>query len=200
VITIGIPLRWQQEIQTMRRNSVPILAATLSLTWLLSASPADAAEKSEAVSPEVSEAIQATSVRAKLIDKLGADALRISVSVAGETATLTGEVTKSPSQGLAEEVARSVQGIKKVDNKVTVKDAAGPVAASEASVKNVALEMKVKGILLTEIGKNALKIEVEAVDGVVSLRGKLDNPETSKAAIAKTRSIEGVKKVVNLLG
>jgi osmotically-inducible protein OsmY len=199
VITIGIPLRWQQEIQTMRRNSVPILAATLSLTWLLSASPADAAEKSEAVSPEVSEAIQATSVRAKLIDKLGADALRISVSVAGETATLTGEVTKSPSQGLAEEVALSVQGIKKVDNKVTVKDAAGPVAASEASVKNVALEMKVKGILLTEIGKNALKIEVEVVDGVVSLRGKLDNPEASKAAIAKTRSIEGVKKVVNLL-
>jgi osmotically-inducible protein OsmY len=183
----------------MKRNSVPVLAATLSLTWLLSASPADAAEKSEALSPEVSEAIQATSVRAKLIDKLGADALRISVSVAGETATLTGEVTKSPSQGLAEEVALSIQGIKKVDNKVTVKDAAGPVAASEASVKNVALEMKVKGILLTEIGKNALKIEVEVVDGVVSLRGKLDNPEASKAAIAKTRSIEGVKKVVNLL-
>ncbi|HEX7669421.1 MAG TPA: BON domain-containing protein, partial [Polyangiaceae bacterium] len=81
----------------------------------------------------------------------------------------------------------------------TVKDAAGPVAASEASVKNVALEMKVKGILLGEIGKNALKIEVEVVDGVVSLRGKLDNPETSKAAILKTRSIEGVKKVVDLL-
>jgi osmotically-inducible protein OsmY len=82
---------------------------------------------------------------------------------------------------------------------VTVKEAAGPAAASEASVKNVALEMKVKGILLTEIGTNALKIEVEVVDGVVSLRGKLDNPESSKAAITKTRSIKGVKKVVNPL-
>ncbi|MGE5716710.1 MAG: BON domain-containing protein, partial [Acidobacteriota bacterium] len=116
-----------------------------------------------------------------------------------ETATLTGEVAKSASQGLAEEVALSVEGIKKVENKVTVKDAARPLAASEASVKNVALEMKVKSILLTEIGKNALKIEVEVVDGVVSLRGKLDNPETAKAAIAKTRSIKGVKKVINLL-
>ena len=181
----------------MRKNPVPILAAALSLTWLLSASPATAA--AEPVSTEVSEALKATSVKAKLIDKLGADALRITVSVSGETATLTGEVAKSPSQGLAEQVALSVEGIKKVDNKVTVKDAAGPLAASEASVKNVALEMKVKSILLTEIGKNALKIEVEVVDGVVSLRGKLDNPESAKAAIEKTRSIKGVKKVVNLL-
>src|SRR5450830_1427502 len=189
----------QRETQTVKKNSVPILAAALSVTWLLSASPVNAADRSEAVSPEVSEAINATSVKAKLIDKLGADALRIKVSVSGETATLTGEVAKSPSQGLAEQVALSVEGIKKVDNKVTVKEAAGPAAAGEASVKNVALEMKVKGILLTEIGTNALKIEVEVVDGVVSLRGKLDNPESSKAAITKTRSIKGVKKVVNLL-
>jgi osmotically-inducible protein OsmY len=183
----------------MKKNAIPVLAAALSLTWLLSASPANAAGTSEPVSTEVSEALSATHVKAKLIDKLGADALRIKVSVSGETATLTGEVAKSPSQGLAQEVALSVEGIKKVENNVTVKDAAGPLAASEASVKNVALEMKVKSILLTEIGTNALKIEVEVVDGVVSLRGKLDNPESSKAAIDKARSIKGVKKVVNLL-
>ena len=183
----------------MNKRSVPILAAALSLTWLLPASPANAADKAKPVPTEVSEALNAISVRSKLIDKLGTDALRIKVSVSGETATLTGEVAKSPSQGLAEQVALSVEGIKKVDNKVTVKDAAGPMAASEASVKNVALELKVKSILLTDIGTNALKIEVEVVDGVVSLRGKLDNPEISKEAIKKTHSIQGVKKVVDLL-
>jgi osmotically-inducible protein OsmY len=183
----------------MKRTSLPILAAALSLAWLLGASPASAAAKSTAPSSEVTEALNAISVRTTLIDKLGTDALGIAVSVSGETATLTGEVTKSPSQGLAEEVALSVKGIKKVDNKVTVKNAEGAVAASEASVKNVSLEMKVKSILLTEIGANALKIEVEAVDGVVSLRGKLDDSNTSKAAVKKTRSIKGVKKVVDLL-
>jgi len=183
----------------MRKNSSPVLAAALCLSWLLSAAPATASGEPETVSTEVSEALYATSVKAKLIDKLGTDALRIKVSVSGETATLTGEVAKSPSQGLAEQVALSVEGIKKVDNRVTVKEAAGPVAASEASVRNVALEMKVKSILLTEIGTNALKVEVEVVDGVVSLRGKLDNPEVAKAAIAKTRSVKGVKKVVDLL-
>jgi hyperosmotically inducible protein len=184
----------------MKTHSIPILAAALSLTWLLSASPANATAKSDAVPPEVSEAIAATSVKAKLIDKLGADALHITVSVSGETATLTGEVAKSPNQEISKQVALSVEGIKEVDNKVTVKNAAGFVAASEASVKNAALEMKVRSILLTYFGVNALKIDIDVVDGVVSLRGKLDSPETSKAAIQKTRSIEGVKEVVDLLG
>ncbi|MFI5197046.1 MAG: BON domain-containing protein [Thermoanaerobaculia bacterium] len=180
--------------------SVPVLAAAFCVTWLISALPAKAATKPKPMSKEVSEAFEATSVKARLIDKLGADALGISVSVSEKTATLTGEVTKSASQGLAEQVALSVKGIKKVDNKVEVKEPAGPVAASEASVKNVALEMKVKSILLTKIGTDALKIEVEAVDGVVSLRGKLDNLASSKVAIQKTRSIKGVRKVVDLLG
>jgi osmotically-inducible protein OsmY len=184
----------------VKKTFVPIVAAALSLAWLLAATPANAAAKPAAASPEVTNALNAISVKSKLIDKLGTDALRISVTASGETATLTGEVTKSPSQGLAEEVALSVPGIKKVDNKVTVKNAEGAVAASEASVKNVSLEMKVKSILLTEIGANALKIEVEAVDGVVSLRGKLDDSNSSKAAIKKTRSIKGVTKVVDLLG
>lgn len=184
----------------MKKTSVPILAAALSLAWLLVATPANAAATPATASPEVTNALNGISVKTKLIDKLGADALGITVSVSGETATLTGQVTKSPSQGLAEEVALSVPGIKKVDNKVTVKNAEGAVAASEASVNNVALEMKVKSILLTEIGANALKIEVEAVDGVVSLRGKLDNPDASRAAVKKTHAIKGVKKVVDLLG
>ena len=139
----------------------------------------------------MTEALDAISVKSTLIEKLGADALGIKVSVSGDKATLTGQVTKSPSQGLAEEVALSVKGIKKVDNEVTVKNAEGAVAASESSVKNVALEMKVKSILLTEIGANALKIEVEVVDGVVSLRGTLHNPDTSKAAVRKTRAHQG---------
>ena len=165
-------------------RTVAVAAGALSFAWLLSSAPAAAEEaKPGTVSTEVPRRSRTLAVREQLVQKLGADALRITVSVSGETATLTGEVAKSPSQGLAEQVALSVEGIKKVDNKVTVKDAAGPVAASEASVKNVALEMKVKSILLTEIGTNALKIEVEVVDGVVSLRGKLDNPETAKAAI-----------------
>lgn len=184
----------------MKRNSIPGFAAALFLAMLLAPASANATDKPPAASTEVTEALDALSVKAMLIEKLGADALAISVSVSGERATLTGEVTKSASQGLAEEVVLSVAGIKKVDNRITVKHAVSGVAASEATVENVALEMKVKTILLTEIGANALRIEVEAVDGVVSLRGKLDDPEASRAAVKKTHAIKGVKRVVDLLG
>jgi osmotically-inducible protein OsmY len=57
----------------------------------------------------------------------------------------------------------------------------------------------VKTILLTDIGVNALKIDVDVTNGVVSLRGKLGNAAINEAAIKKTQSISGVTKVVNLL-
>ena len=56
-----------------------------------------------------------------------------------------------------------------------------------------------KNILLTEVGANAMKIEVEATNGVVSLRGTVPSTEIAKAAVDKSKGISGVKKVVNLL-
>jgi osmotically-inducible protein OsmY len=106
----------------MKKNLIPILAVALSLTWLLSASPANAAGRSQAVSTistDVSDELS-TTVKARLIDKLGADALWITVSVTGDTATLTGDVTKLPRVARAEQLALSVKGIRKVDNQVTV--------------------------------------------------------------------------------
>ena len=164
------------------------------------ASTARAAEvPKDPTSVEVSEALKALDVQSKLIDKLGADALGITVHVSGETATLTGEVAKKSSQKLAEAVALSVEGIKKVDNKVTEKTTPAALANAEANVKDAVLLTRVKTVLLTDIGVNALKIDVDVTNGIVSLRGKLGNPGINKAAIEKTQSIEGVKKVINLL-
>jgi osmotically-inducible protein OsmY len=159
---------------------------------------AEEAPKSTAT-VEVSEALEALAVQAKLIDKLGADALGIAVHVSGETAALTGEVAKKSSQKLAEGVALSVKGIKKVDNQVREKTPPAALANAEANVKDAVLLTRVKTILLTDIGVNALKIDVDVANGIVSLRGKLGNAGINEAAIKKTRSIKGVKKVVNLL-
>jgi osmotically-inducible protein OsmY len=42
-------------------------------------------------------------------------------------------------------------------------------------------------------------VDVDVTNGIVSLRGKLRDAAINEAAIKKTRSIKGVKKVVNLL-
>ena len=180
----------------MMKNLAAI--AALSMASLLSTTLTAAGPKP--VDREVSEALKAVSVRTHLVEKLGVDALGIAVTVSDETATLSGHVAKAASKGLAEQVALSVDGIKKVENNVTENVPPGAVAATEAAVKNASLELKVKSILLGDIGTHALKIEVEAVNGVVSLRGKLDSPEAARSAVRKVKAIKGVKKVVNLLG
>jgi hyperosmotically inducible periplasmic protein len=183
-------------MKTVARNFVSLMS--IGLLCLGAASQARA-EEPNTVSVEVSEALKAVAIQAKLIGKLGTDALRISVRVAGPTATLTGEVTNKSSQKLAEAVALSVDGIKKVDNQVTQKNPPEKLANAEANVKDAILLTRVKTILLTDIGVNALKIDVDVTNGVVSLRGTLGNTEVNDEALKKTRSIKGVKKVVNLL-
>jgi osmotically-inducible protein OsmY len=176
-----------------------LLLTSIGLLCVGPASRARADDAPKSVTVEVSEALKALSIKAKLITKLGTDALRISVHVSGETATLTGEVAKKSSQKLAESVALSVEGIKKVDNQVTQKTPPAALANAKANVKDALLLTKVKTILLTDIGSSALKIDVDVTNGVVSLRGKLGDAGINEEAIKKTRSIKGVKKVVNLL-
>ncbi len=186
----------------MSKNKLIPALATLALAFTLSlpgAFASDSEKKSAVLSPEVTDALNGLSVRAKLVDKLGLDALRISVTVLGERATLTGEVPKKATMEMAKEVALSVKGIKEVDNQVKEAVPAGAALHAKSELKDAALEIKVKTILLEEIGTNAISITVESTDGVVSLRGKLSSEDIAKAAAEKVKKIKGVKKVVNLL-
>lgn len=180
------------------RNVLTALSMSMGLLCLGAASAA-LADEPKTVSVEVSEALKAVAIESKLIGKLGTDALHISVRVSGMTATLTGEVTNKSSQKLAESVALSTGGVKKVDNQIVLKNPPEPVAKAEGNVKDALLLTKVKTVLLTDIGVNALKIDVDVSNGVVSLRGTLGNAGINDEALKKTRSIKGVKKVVNLL-
>jgi osmotically-inducible protein OsmY len=180
------------------RTFAPLLGVlALSTTFALPASVS--ARTKKAVAPEVTEALRGLEVRAKLVDRLGLDAVRIGVSVTGKRATLTGDVPKKVTQELAKEVALSVRGIDEVDNQVKEITPAGPMVNAKSEAKDAGLEIRVKTRLLEEIGTNALDITVESTDGVVSLRGKMSNGDVSKAAAKRVERMKGVKKVVNLL-
>ncbi len=82
----------------------------------------------------------------------------------GTTAVLSGQVEKKESQELAKEVALSVADVKNVDNRLTQNPAKETSASKdlELEIRDGVLETKVKNILLTKVGTNAMKIEVEA--------------------------------------
>ena len=50
-----------------------------------------------------------------------------------------------------------------------------------------------------EIGRYALDLEVEATDGVVSLRGKLPDRLRKRLALDTAKETQGVKTVIDLL-
>ncbi|HEY2295959.1 MAG TPA: BON domain-containing protein [Thermoanaerobaculia bacterium] len=141
-------------------------------------------------------------IRDLMLEKGHEAALGIRVRVDGETAILTGTVPTRAAQELAEEVAKSVDGIKKVDNRLQIKTASGappPAHTVEQEMADAHLEMRVKKQLNGEIGKYAKQIEVEATDGVVSLRGTVPDANRKKLALDTAGKTEGVKRVIDLI-
>lgn len=185
----------------MRNPTSTVFA--LFLATSLASTPSSVANAAPAggADAQVAGALTGVAVKARLIAKLGLDGLRIDVDMLGSKAVLTGQVEKKESQELAEEIALSVADVKEVDNRLTQNPAKETSAAKdvELEIGDGVLETKVKAALLTEVGRNALKIEVEATNGVVSLRGPVPSSEISKSAVAKAKSVPGVAKVVNLL-
>lgn len=155
---------------------------------------------------DVAEAGLAADVRLALLDKLGWDALDIRVEVDRAEAILLGEVDKRATQELAEEVALSVQGIRRVDNRLRQKPQRAPetvvdraVSTTESEVNDAALEMRVGKNLLAEIGRYALSLEVEVTDGVASVRGTVPDRERKSLALKAAERTSGVKKVIDLI-
>jgi osmotically-inducible protein OsmY len=157
--------------------------------------------------PDIENAALRNDVHLALLDKFGSEALGIAVKVDGDRALLSGEVPSRSTQELAEEVALSVRGIRRVENLLTVDTGESSLATpagravdkADAEVRDAALELRVGQRLLSEIGRYALDLEVEVTDGVVSLRGKLPDEERRRLALRAAEQTPGVQKIINLL-
>jgi osmotically-inducible protein OsmY len=155
---------------------------------------------------DVADARLAADVRLALLEKLGEDVLGVTVEAKGGRVTLIGAVDERSTQELAEEVAKSVPGVVRVNNRLfsrrespestTVGRAVG---TTEREVDDAVLEMRIGKNLLGEIGRYALDLEVEVTDGVVSLRGTLPDPERKSLALKAAEGTSGVERVIDLL-
>jgi hyperosmotically inducible protein len=135
-----------------------------------------------------------------VVEKLGPDARTIRVTVVGNKATLTGEVTNNATRELAEEVALAVDGIKKVDNQVkaTAEPGFGTKKIGQES-KDSKLELEVKDKLGNEIGSYAKGIEVEVAGGWTTLRGTVPDKTRKDLALKAAASVPGITKVIDLI-
>ncbi len=144
-------------------------------------------------------------VERRLGEVFGDDADNVRVAMDGDKALLLGSVHQRAVQELATEVALSVEGVRSVSNRLRLVRAqpAGIVAEvaadAESEAKDAGLESEVKVRLLGEVGRWAGSIEVEAVDGVVSLRGRVPDEARRDIALRTARDTRGVRRVIDLL-
>jgi osmotically-inducible protein OsmY len=146
-------------------------------------------------------------VKLELLNKLGSDALRINVESTNGDVKLLGTVKKRETKELAGTVARSVEGVKMVNNDLKLAEASKPgsnavekdLHEGEAEVKDAILESKVRIALVDKLGGDGFKVGTEVASGVVTLKfDKAATKDQRNSAVNAAQSVSGVAKVVTV--
>lgn len=131
-------------------------------------------------------------------DKLSA--FSISTDVDNGVARLEGDVETDTQRELAGELAKSVDGIESVENRIQVMgDDPGFMDRLQAGMSEAAITTRVKTRLLTSDNTSGLAISVETEGDVVTLSGEVDSDEERDLAELIARNTSGVADVRNRL-
>ncbi|ARS46980.1 BON domain-containing protein [Ectopseudomonas hydrolytica] len=126
---------------------------------------------------------------------------RLDVAVEKGRATLDGQVESEVQKELAEEVALSVKGVERVDNRIVV-DAA--TAENEPPrlvqrLEDASLAATVKSKLLWNSNTRGLDIQVKSQNGAITLSGHAQTPAAKELAGQLAANTDGVREVFNHL-
>lgn len=152
--------------------------------------------QSENVPAAITDTALTATVKTRLMmSEEGVDSADISVTTTNGVVTLEGEVSSSNAKAAAEAAARSVEGVRSVDNNLVTPTTSGQVAEAERVASDTWITTKVKSMLLADDISKGFDVNVDTRNGVVALSGALNNED----AIAHVRDIaadvEGVKSV-----
>lgn len=154
--------------------------------------------KGDAPSPN-SDAWLVTKVKSTLLFHRSVSASTTEVDVKDGIVTLRGVVHSSAQKDLTAEYARDVEGVKGVNNEMTVKrDFKGKRSHGE-KIDDSSITAQVKMSLLYHRSTSALNTKVTTKRGVVTLSGKVNNASESQLAEKYTKDVNGVKEVRNRL-
>jgi len=165
----------------------------------------ETAKKMDEMGDEAAAALSAAylhaKVRGKLLDGLGADALRIDIDVHGDVVTLTGTVRDAKTTELAADLVRTLDGVETVESNLVHKSASSDdpdlmdKAGTELSDAMIATEVRLA--LLDAIGSDALAVDIDVADGAIVLSGTVGSAEKVSAASEAVRGVKDVKSVEN---
>ncbi|WP_444921929.1 BON domain-containing protein [Microbulbifer sp. CnH-101-G] len=158
-----------------------------------------AGEKSDQKSSTMSDAWLDGKAEAILLLNENLNNFAIDTDVNSGVVILTGEVESNIDKRLAEELITGIDGVKKVNNKLTVvnKESLGESISKEYTDTKIATVVKTRLLLDREV--SGTKIDVSAQEGTITLKGSVKSSAQKDLAQAIAENTDDVQKVVNKL-
>ena len=113
--------------------------------------------------------------------------------------TLQGEATSQAQKDLTTEYAKDVEGVKGVNNEMTVGKTAKKTRTVGDKIDDASITAQVKMTLLYHRSTSAINTSVTTKNGVVTLTGKAKNAAEKDLAAKYANDVNGVKSVKNLM-
>jgi hyperosmotically inducible protein len=125
----------------------------------------------------------------------------IGVATDGGIVTLNGEVGDETERAEALLLARTTEGVKRVEDSLTVtagqQSAATSTAAAPAAVGDEALTARIRSQLSSDARIKGAPLDVSAKNGVVLLQGTVTTNAAKRRALTLARGTDGVTQVVD---
>jgi len=137
-------------------------------------------------------------VKLSLLFHRNVNAGKTTVEVKDGIVTLTGQASSAAQKDLTTEYANDIEGVKEVNNEMTVAAATEPAELSKAEkMDDASITAQVRTALSTHRSTSSLSTKVETRDGEVTLTGIAKNA-AEKALVSKlVADIQGVSSVKN---
>lgn len=122
------------------------------------------------------------------------DSGAVSVKTKAGRVTLTGEVLSSAAKDSVTRLVRDTRGVASVTNQLTV-NSKGKAADSNQVFTDAWITTKVKSVFFYSSNVSASDVEVNTLNGVVTLKGKVESGAERALAIELVENLRGVKSV-----
>lgn len=122
------------------------------------------------------------------------------VSVNNGVVTLSGEASSAAHKQLAGEYANDVEGVKEVNNEMTVvAEATAPSDRAGGKIDDASVTALVKASLFSHRSTCATKTRVQTADGVVTISGTARNAADKSLITRLADDTDGVNSVINAM-
>jgi hyperosmotically inducible protein len=183
-----------------------LLVLTISLVGALSIASCGKCEENGAkpdgpnpdakttVGTDVDDSAITTKVKSALLADADVKSADIKVETRKGEVQLSGFVDNQAQMDRAVAVAKGVEGVKKVDNNMSLKTTSTTMGEK---IDDGVITTKVKAALLADSAVKSSDIGVVTRDGEVQLSGFVDSQSQIERATEVAKGVEGVKKVIN---